>query len=136
MEIKIDTISKLALAGFFIIAGLNHFIMPEFYYPLIPDYLPFHDAINTISGLVEILLGIGLLFKTTRNFSAWGIIILMVLFIPSHVYFIQLGSCVDGGLCVSPFIAWFRLVVIHPLIVFWAWKAREVNTQKNKSVAL
>ncbi|RZS98055.1 putative membrane protein [Cecembia calidifontis] len=109
---------KLVLAVFFIVAGINHFINPQFYYPLIPDYLPFHGFINYSSGILEIILGAGLIFTKT---SAWGIIILLVLFIPSHVYFVQIGSCVDGGLCVPEWVAWVRLVIIHPILILWAW---------------
>ncbi len=125
MAIKLKKYSRIILAGFFLIAGLNHFALPHFYYPLIPDYLPFPEVINYVSGIVEILLGIGLLVKTTHQKSAIGIILLMLLFIPSHIYFIQIGSCVEGGLCVSPFIAWLRLIVIHPLIMLWAWSVRK-----------
>jgi uncharacterized membrane protein len=113
------------LAGFFIVAGTNHFIMPSFYLPLIPEYLPFPQLINIVSGVLEIIFGIGLLSLTTRLFSAWGIIVLLLLFIPAHVHFIQIGSCVEDGLCVDPIIAWVRLIVIHPLLIVWTYWLRE-----------
>ncbi len=109
---------------FFIIAGSNHFVMPEFYYPLIPDYLPFPVWINFVAGILEIILGIGVLFAKTRYYAANGIMLLLVLFIPSHIHFIVIGSCVEGGLCVQPIIAWIRLLVIHPLLILWVWWCR------------
>lgn len=124
MAIKITQLNRLALAGFFIIAGLNHFVLPHFYYPLIPEYLPFPVTINYASGVIEVALGVGLLFAQIRKLAAWGIIILMVLFIPSHVYFIQIGSCVEDGLCVPEWVAWVRLVLIHPGIMYWAWRVK------------
>lgn len=111
----------LTLGLFFIIAGLNHFLQPEFYYPLIPDYLPWLGFINYASGILEILLGLGILMPSSRKVSGWGILILMILFIPSHVYFIQIGSCVQGGLCVPAWLAWVRLAFIHPLLMVWAF---------------
>lgn len=117
--------SKWILSSFFIIAGINHFLNPDFYYPLIPDYLPFHDLINISSGVLEILFGIGLLWKTTRVYAAYLTIAMLVAFIPSHVYFITIGSCIGEGLCVPEWVAWFRLVVIHPLLIWWVWKCKK-----------
>jgi uncharacterized membrane protein len=113
------------LGIFFIIAGINHFVMPEFYHPLIPDYFPFPVLINYAAGIAEILLGLGVLVTRSRYYASLGIVVLMIMFIPSHVYFIVIGSCVDDGLCVHPAIAWIRLVVIHPLLIMWAWWCRK-----------
>lgn len=120
-RLGIRSISRLALALFFMVAGVNHFVNPQFYLPLIPDYLPFHEAINWLSGWIEVVLGAGLLWSTTRRMSSIGIILLMVAFIPSHVYFIQIGACVEDGLCTPMWLAWARLVLVHPLLMWWAW---------------
>ncbi|WP_291788246.1 hypothetical protein [Cecembia sp.] len=116
----IQKLLTYALGLFFIIAGINHFIQPGFYYPLIPDYLPWPKFINLASGVLEIFLGLGILLPSSRKVSAAGILVLMVLFIPSHVYFIQIGSCVEDGLCVPEWLAWVRLVLVHPLLILWA----------------
>ncbi|WP_299601089.1 MauE/DoxX family redox-associated membrane protein [uncultured Aquimarina sp.] len=109
------------LSGFFFIAGINHFVHPDFYLPLIPEYLGYPEIINYRSGVAEVLLGIGLLFAYTRKVSAYLIIALLIAFIPSHVYFIRIGSCVPDGLCVHEWVAWVRLLIIHPLFMVWAW---------------
>jgi uncharacterized membrane protein len=115
------------LVVFYVGAGSYHFINPGFYLALIPDYLPFPEIINDVSGILEIILGIGVATKRFRKISVIGIIILLILFIPSHLYFIQTGSCVDDGLCVSPWVAWIRLVIIHPLLMYWAWLVKSKN---------
>ena len=120
----IKKVSLYIQVGFYLFAGVNHFIDPEFYLDLIPDYLPAHDFINQLSGIIEIVFGIGLFFKGSRKFSALGIIVMLLAFIPSHVYFIQIGSCVEGGLCVSEWVGWLRLILIHPLLILWAWYHR------------
>ena len=118
-------ISLYLQSFFYIFAGLNHFLNPDFYYPLIPEYLQgISGAINVISGIVEIGFGIGLVFPGSRKKAALGIVLMLVAFIPSHVYFIQIGSCIEGGLCVEEWIGWIRLVVIHPLLILWAWSVR------------
>jgi len=117
---RIKQLSLLVLAGFYVFAGANHFINPQFYLPLIPQYFLYPELINIVSGVVEILFGIGLLIPRTRFWSAWGIVLMLIAFIPSHVYFIQVGSCA-GELCIDPWIGWARLLIIHPLLIGWAY---------------
>ena len=117
---SIKKLSRYFMAGFFIFAGINHFVNPEFYLPLIPPYIPYPDAVNLISGAAEVILGLGLFFQKTRRLSAIGIIILMLLFIPSHIFFIQIGSCIPDVLCTPQWLGWVRLVIIHPLLILWA----------------
>ncbi len=112
-------------AAFMLAAGLNHFLNPGFYLPLIPPYLPWPEAINALSGVLEIAGGAGLLLASTRRFAALGIAAMMLAFVPAHVYFVQIGSCIPGGLCVDPWIGWLRLLLIQPLLVAAAlWLAR------------
>jgi len=115
---------RLVLIGFYLFAGSYHFINPEFYFDLIPNYLPYPKFINYASGILEIVLAIGVAVPKHRKISVYGIIALLILFVPSHVFFIQIGSCIEGGLCVSPWISWLRLLVIHPLLILWAWVVR------------
>lgn len=112
-------------AIFFIIAGINHFIMPNFYLPLIPNYFPLPKVLNILAGVVEIVLGVGLFSQKTRRYSGIGIAVLMIAFIPSHWHFIQIGSCLSESLCVPAWIAWMRLLIIHPiLIAIGVWASR------------
>ena len=120
----ISYLGLLLLAVFYILAGLNHFREPEFYYPLIPPYLPYHGLINITAGVFEIGLGFGLLFQFSRKLSAIMIILMLIAFIPAHIYFIQIGGCADVGLCVPEWVAWIRLVLIHPLLIMWVWRYR------------
>ena len=127
METILIKFLRILLIGFYAFAGSYHFINPEFYSDLIPDYLPNHNFINYASGFFEILLACGVTLSKTRLVAVKGIIVLLVLFIPSHIYFIQVGSCVESAFCVSPWIAWVRLLMIHPLLILWAWAVRKPN---------
>jgi len=117
-------VSRILCIIFYAAAGLNHFINPEFYIKLIPHYLPFPEIINGVSGVLELVLAIGIIFKRSRSTAVKGLVILLVLFIPSHVFFISEGSCIKNSLCVHPIIAWLRLIVVHPLLIFWALKIK------------
>lgn len=118
---------KYLLAVFFVFAGVNHFVNPEFYLPLIPSYFPFPEAINFLSGIIEVILGVGLLIGKTSTYAAWGIVALLVAFIPSHVYFIQIGSCIPDGLCVPEWLGWLRLVLVHPILIAWAYFCTKIK---------
>ncbi|MCU0419437.1 MAG: hypothetical protein MUC38_07235 [Cyclobacteriaceae bacterium] len=115
----------LGAVVFYVVAGINHFWHPHFYYPLIPDYLPGKTTLNIGSGLAEIALGVLLIFPRTRLWACYGIVALLVAFVPAHVHFIQQGSCVAEGLCVPAWVGWVRLVVVHPLLMAWAWWIRK-----------
>lgn len=110
---------------FYLIAGANHFVNPSFYTDLIPPFFANAAFINDVASGAEILLGLGLLLHKIRKYAVLGIVLMLIAFIPSHVYFIQLGSCVKGGLCVPEWVGWLRLVIIHPLLMYWAWSVRK-----------
>ncbi len=117
---KTYSFSVLAMALFYVAAGLNHFINPAFYLPLIPPYFPYHTLINVSSGAIEVIVGVLVIPTFSRKWAAYGIIAMLIAFIPAHIYLIEMNSCA-GELCVPTWIGWFRLVVIHPLLVYWAW---------------
>ncbi|MEM1002043.1 MAG: hypothetical protein AAGH46_05295 [Bacteroidota bacterium] len=125
MALNLKQVFRFGLIGFYAFAGSYHFINPEFYHGLIPVYLPFPELINYLAGIIEIVLAIGVAFEQTRKLSIYGIVAMLIAFIPSHIYFIQIGSCIDDSLCVAPWIAWMRLLVIHPILILWAWKVKD-----------
>ncbi len=131
MKIKLlQQILFFILIAFYIFAGYNHFASPSFYLPIIPPYLSnWANEINLLSGILEIILGILLLPKSTRSYAAKGIIILLVLFIPSHIYFIQKGSFTLGAIEITPTLSWFRLLIGQPILMLWAWWASKVDIQ-------
>jgi len=71
--------------AFMIFGGVNHFLKPEMYYPFIPDFLP-QSFINLSSGVLEIVLGVGAFIPATRSKATMGIFILMILFLPLHIW--------------------------------------------------
>ncbi|MBM3178136.1 MAG: hypothetical protein FJZ78_09035 [Bacteroidetes bacterium] len=121
-KVTLRRLSRWSLILFFTIAGTNHFITPESYYPLIPDYLREWDKlINVVSGLAEIGFAVLLLQTPFRKVAGWGLIFLLVAFIPSHIHFIQKGNLTLGPFTITPTIAWIRLILVHPLLVLWVW---------------
>ena len=122
--LHIRNILLVALIAFYVFAGVNHFTNPSFYIPIIPPYLiKWASEINIISGAVEIILGLLLIPKATRAKAGVGILLLLIAFIPSHVYFIQKGEFTIGTINFNPFISSIRLFVGQPILMLWAYWA-------------
>lgn len=100
----------------FILAGINHFRVPRMYEKIIPPYFENKKLWNNLSGLGEIILGIGLLIPQTSIFSAWGLVLLLIGVFPANWYMYQ-NDKVSFGL--SKTIRLIRLP-IQVLLILWA----------------
>ena len=78
-------ILKIIFAVFFIYAGIMHFIKPAFFKHFIPNEFP-KLTVNYIVGVIEFGLGLGLFFPQVVSYSAYGIFILLIVFLPIHVW--------------------------------------------------
>ena len=110
---------------FLILGGVQHFISPTNYIPFVPSFLPFTMAIIYISGLFEILFGLALFFKKYETIGAWGILILMLLFLPIHIWDLFSDTPAIG----SHNAALIRLP-IQFLLIFIAWKVKNNVSQR------
>lgn len=85
------------MAIMYIVAGVMHFIKPKMYLRIMPRYLPNHKALVALSGLAEIILGIGLLFPETRIVAIYSIIAMLLVFLLVHVYMLS-GKKASAGI--------------------------------------
>lgn len=104
-------------ALFMIVAGLNHFVSPEFYLRLIPPWLPWHGALVFWSGVAEVAVGVGVLIPRIRREAGWFAIIVLLAVFPANVW-----MAVDPSVWpeVPMWARWARLP-IQALLVWWAW---------------
>jgi uncharacterized membrane protein len=105
----------------YLAAGANHFRAPESYIYIIPPYIPLPKLLNILAGFFEILFGLLLIFERTRNLAAWGIILMLIAFLPVHIDMVIRAPFQLGNVHVTPLVAWVRLVVLQPLLILWAW---------------
>jgi uncharacterized membrane protein len=102
---------------FYLYEGVRHFLFPHSYFDIIPPYIPFHSVINYIAGVAEIIFALLLIFPRTRKIAATGIIVMLVVYIPTHIYMIEVNP--------GSWQLWARLFVGQPLLILWAWWHRE-----------
>ena len=74
------------IAGLFMLAGLNHFVSPDFYVQMIPDGWPKPRRLVFISGFFEVLGGAGLLIERLRKVAGFGLIALLIAVFPANVH--------------------------------------------------
>ena len=112
----------------YILAGINHFIMPKFYLQIMPPYLPFHLALVYLSGLAEMVGGILLIPSKTRKVGAWWTIALLIAIFPANIQ-MSIDNYAIGGLL-------FYLSIIRLpfqlLLIYWAYKLTKVNSRKSQ----
>ena len=101
----------------YIIAGIIHFIKPKIYLRIMPRYLPFHNLLVFLSGLAEIILGIGLFFETTKNISLYVIIAMLAVFLLVHF---NMLSCKKAGAGFPRWILLLRLP-LQLALMYWAF---------------
>jgi len=101
----------------YIIAGIIHFIKPKVYMRIMPKYLPAHKALVYLSGLAEILLGVGLLFPETKNVAIYGIILMLMAFLLVHFYMLSSKKAAAG---IPRWALLFR-IPLQFLLMWWAY---------------
>ena len=113
-------ISLILLIIGYIAAGINHFRVPDFYVSIIPHYIRNAQLMNVLAGAFEIIFGVGLIFKTTCKWAAWGIVLMLIAFLPVHVSMITSQPFRVEGAVVSPLLSWTRLA-LQPALILWVW---------------
>ena len=123
---------------FYIGAGINHFWHPIGYLSIIPPYFTNPHFINMLAGFFEILFGLMLIAPSMRRLAGYGIALMLIAFIPAHIYMIQKGGCMGPkpALCIPLWLAWVRLFPLQFILIWWALKnTQEKNRDKKKRSA-
>lgn len=113
----LKTGSRYLFGGLFILAGINHFLMPHFYARIMPPYLPRHRELILLSGAIEIALGALLLTNRYRRLAAWGIIALLLAVFPANIY---MASNPQLFPTLSPTALYLRLP-LQMVLIAWAY---------------
>ncbi|MDB2223210.1 DoxX family membrane protein [Halorubrum ezzemoulense] len=70
----------------YVTAGVAHFLIPDRFAEAIPPSFPRPVGLVYLSGIAEILLGVGVAIPRTRRPSAWGIVALLLAVFPANVH--------------------------------------------------
>ncbi len=118
---RLHTVLRWVLTVVMVAAGANHFINPPPYLGMMPAELPLstHLPLVYISGVFEILGGLGLILPATRRFSAYGLIALFLAVFPANIN-MALNDLPLGEDRVPSWALWARLPLQIGFIL-WAY---------------
>jgi uncharacterized membrane protein len=112
------TLFRWILAVFFVVAGANHFRVPEAYLAMMPSWLPWPLRLVQISGAIAIIGGVGVLVPATRRAAGWLLIAFLVAVIPATMHMTWHGEA--AGSVLQRILPWLRLP-LQMLIIAWVW---------------
>ena len=125
----LSRLGLLTQSLFYVASGINHFWHKGFYLHIMPDHYSNPEALVRLSGLAEILGGLGLLVPATRRTSAAGIALMLVVFFDVHQFMLRHPERFPE---VPRWILWARIPLQFAFIA-WAWS---YTRSSNRSRAL
>lgn len=112
--------SRRLLGAFFISAGINHFAIPRAYERIVPPSLqPRAREVVQVSGVAELLGGIGVLLTRTRRPAGLGLIALLAAVFPANLYMAREPE----HFARIPRWALYLRLPLQPLMMWWTWRA-------------
>lgn len=114
-------ITRVGLAAFFVFAGAMHFIRPAFYIAIVPPWLPNPKLLVDISGVCEILGGIGLLVPPVQAAAGWGLFALLWAVFPANIH-MAVNQVQPEGTRIPQIALWLRLPLqfVFMWLVWWS----------------
>jgi uncharacterized membrane protein len=113
------TWSQRLLSVAFITAGLLHFLRPEYYEQIMPEYLPAHRELVLVSGAAEIAGGLGVAFSQTRRAAGIWLVALLILVFPANI---NMAVHSERFASIAPALLWARLP-LQGLMIWWVLRA-------------
>lgn len=127
MRVKWHTAGLLTQALLYVAGGINHLWHPRLYVAIMPPHYRHPHGLVHLSGVAEILGGVGLLVPATRRFSAWGLIAMLVVYFDVHFYM----AANPGRFAPIPKWALDLRIPLQLVLIAWAY----VYTRKQKRLS-
>jgi uncharacterized membrane protein len=111
--------SRALLGFFFIGSGVNHFLIPKAYRQIVPPGIGDPATLVTVSGVAEVLAGVGVFLPATRRLSGLGLIALLAAIFPANMHMARNPEKFHK----IPRWALYGRLPLQPLAMVWAWRA-------------
>ena len=85
--IKLFSIYFMSIAYTYV--GVRHFIDPDFFLAIMPNYLSMHLFFVYLTGMMEVVFGLLLAFRKTRKFASYGLIVLLLIVFPANIHLVE-----------------------------------------------
>jgi len=114
----------LAMVG----VGVTHFTAPEPFIKIVPSWLPAASTLVAVSGVFEILGGLGLLLPQTRKWASYGLVALYLAVFPANIN-MAVNHISIGAAPMPTWALWARLP-FQVLFIVWAIWVGRTDEQK------
>lgn len=98
-------------------AGIVHLILPRLFLPAFPGLIPFKIELIYFTGVLELILAIGLISKKYQDLSAKATTLYFLLLLPVHIY-VSFYS-VEIFWISNTWLLWAR-TIFQFVFIFWA----------------
>lgn len=115
---------RVILAVVMIGMGMLHLVQPDGFVRTVPRFLPAPLALVIVSGVFEILGGVGLLVPVLRRAASIGLVALYFAVFPANLN-MALNDIQPAGAHVPLAFLWLRLPLQIVLIMWALWVGRE-----------
>ena len=113
------TISQFLIAVLFVVAGVLHFLKPGSYTSTMPPWIPAHLTLVYVSGIFEILGGLGVMYAPVRAYAGWGLLALLLAVFPANIQMV-INAHRDNVSITHMALLLVRLP-LQPLMMFWVY---------------
>jgi uncharacterized membrane protein len=111
-------IMRWVLAAFYAAAGIGHFVRPEAFLPIVPDWLPFPREVVLVTGGCELAGAVALLTSRLRWIAGVMLALYALCVWPANI-----KHAVDGiHLPPIPDSWWYHgpRLALQPVLIWWA----------------
>ncbi len=104
---------------------------------IMPPWIPLHWACVVVSGIAELMGGVGLLAPAgpLRRAAGWGLVLLLIAVFPANIY-MAVAHIQVHGIPSQPWMAWARLPLQPFLIAGVAWVTGLGANRADRGVAV
>ncbi|MFA1822819.1 DoxX family membrane protein [Virgibacillus sp. YIM 98842] len=120
VPVSYQKIGRISMSAMLVFIGFSHFFIPENLMEMIPPAFPFTLPIVYITGILELLFGILLLFDKTYKMTGKILMVYFILIWPANIYnAINAGDIPGGVEQYVPYYHWIRVILIQPFFILW-----------------
>ena len=130
---KIFELSRTLVATlgglFFVYVGIMHFVDTDWFNPIVPPWLGWPAFWVILSGIFEIGVGLGLLFRKTRRNAALASALLLIAVYPANMYMWIYNVELGDGTTLTQMGHVYRLCaqIAGVLACIWIYKTTPVS---------
>jgi len=111
------------MSAMYITIGVKHFSDPIYFVNITPPFVPFKEGAVYITGIIEILAGVMILFKRSRAQGAYLLIFLLIIVFPANIY-LYISELPRDLLGITKNQALMRLPFQIPLLILAYWHSQ------------